>query len=105
MNFRIFLFFAGSILFIYACTNTTKKQKELSKQSPKDLFKTHCIVCHGADGTLGMSGAKNLQLSTIEKPVIIQQISKGKGMMTGFEGKLSTSEIDALADYVITLRK
>ena len=95
------------VFSLHACHSPKNKESQLTKeiQSPKELFSSHCVSCHGADGTLGMSGAKNLQLSTLDKESITNQITKGKGMMTGFEGKLSSKEIDDLTNYVITLRK
>ncbi len=71
----------------------------------KEIYSTHCKSCHGADGSLGMSGAKNLKVSTLSKDEIIHQVTNGKGMMTAFKGKLSASEIVAVSDYVMELGK
>lgn len=64
-----------------------------------------CASCHGTQGDLGLGGAKNLRVSTLDKAQIIQQIQVGKGVMPPFEGRLSESEIEQVADYVVTLRK
>lgn len=97
-------------LFVAACqqtstpTNTDNKVEQIVKHSSKELYSMHCISCHGAAGDAGLNGSKNLMTSTLDKAEIIRQITNGKGMMTGFEDKMTNTEIDQLADFVISLR-
>ncbi len=66
------------------------------------LFAKNCQVCHGSDGKLGKSGAKELSASTKtrdESRVIIEQ---GKNGMPGFGTFLSEDEIMAVNAYVHT---
>jgi len=100
------------IIMISACTNqssptppTKTDEHSTGTINPSELYKANCVVCHGADGSMGMNGAKNLKESTLQKEQIIKQVTYGKGMMAGFENRLSASEIDQLADYILTLRK
>jgi len=70
----------------------------------KALFQNQCSVCHGEDGNLQMSGAKDLTVSVMTKEEVIQRIKLGKITMIAYEDHFSAEEIDALAEYVITLR-
>ncbi len=69
------------------------------------LYSSKCAACHGKDGkgsaTGKKMGAKDLAEEASE-PVaeIAEDISKGKGKMPGFKGKLSPDEIEAIAKYV-----
>jgi mono/diheme cytochrome c family protein len=61
-------------------------------------------MCHGADGTLGGSGAKDLSTSTLGRSEVITVIRKGKGAMAGFAEKLTPDQVEEVADHVISLR-
>jgi mono/diheme cytochrome c family protein len=108
-------FFSALIIFIVilaGCTpagssagNDTTDNKPKAPLTGSELYQANCVSCHGAAGNLGGSGAKNLQISTLEKATIIQQVTQGKGMMSAYKGILSTDEIEKVADYVLTLRK
>jgi cytochrome c6 len=82
-------------------------QAFISHQPPdgETLFKNHCQRCHGADGTRGLFGAKNLKKSKISEEAIGLQINNGKGFMPGFKKKLAAAEISQLVSYVKSLRK
>lgn len=71
----------------------------------KATFTSKCTVCHGADGkgTSAMAkklGVKDLTVTKLSVAEIEAMIAKGKGKMTGFEGKLSPEEIKAVAGFV-----
>lgn len=68
-------------------------------------FKTYCVTCHGKDGKLGLSGAANLSASTLSKQEAIEVISNGRKLMAPYKSILSPQEIEAVADYILTLRK
>lgn len=67
------------------------------------VYRKYCVNCHGANGKLGLSGAKDLTQSamTLEERIVL--ITKGKGMMTPFGELLSDEEIRAVAAYSLTL--
>lgn len=69
------------------------------------LYEHHCARCHGADGTRGMFGAKNLQRSLLPDTAITRQIMNGKRIMPPFKKKLTPDQIDELSAYIKTLRK
>lgn len=71
----------------------------------KIIFEEKCAVCHGADGKLMLSGAKDLSVSKLTKAETIEMIKSGKGLMQGFKDEFNEQQLNALADYVEGLRK
>jgi len=76
-----------------------------SNKKGKLIFKQYCIVCHGADGKLGVSGAKDLSASTLSKEERILQVTNGKGLMTPYKDILSAEQIASVVDYLEELRQ
>lgn len=71
----------------------------------KKLYKIKlCGSCHGLDGTLGLSDAKNLKESVMTDEEIRGIIKNGKGVMPPVPN-LSDDEMDALVEFVLSLRK
>lgn len=68
------------------------------------LFSTHCTLCHGKDGSLGVSGAKDLRISTLSKDEMIALVTNGKGTMASYKNVLTKAEIEALVEHVRTLQ-
>lgn len=68
------------------------------------VFQKNCVVCHGADGKLGLNGAKDLTQTTLGLEERVSQITHGKNLMTPFNGVLSPEEIEAVAAYTLTLK-
>ena len=76
--------------------------------SPPDglaIFRQYCVVCHGADGKLGLNGAKDLTVSALTLDERINTITNGRKLMTPFNEVLSAEEIKAVAQYTLTLKK
>jgi cytochrome c553 len=71
----------------------------------KTLFETHCISCHGADGTAGIAGAADLSTSGLDLNSKVAIIRDGKGTMQPFGNALTEEEIQAVAAYIETLKK
>lgn len=67
------------------------------------VFRKNCITCHGADGRLGLNGAKDLSTSELPLSERIQIITNGKNLMTPFKALLTEAEIKAVAEYTIGL--
>jgi cytochrome c6 len=82
-------------------------------ESGADLYKAKCQMCHGADGTPSASMAKSMGLKDLKSDDVQKQsdadlktaVSKGKGKMTGFAGKLTDPQIDEVVKYVRSLKK
>lgn len=71
----------------------------------QDIYKKYCVICHGADGKLGINGAKDVTVSTLTQDERVALITKGKNTMTPFEGILSADEIQAVAAYSMTFKQ
>ena len=91
--------------FILACAGKEKPTSgTVSVAEGETVYKKYCIVCHGADGKLGVNGAKDITVSKLTLEEREAQIKKGKNTMTPFEGILSDSQIKSVAAYSLTLK-
>lgn len=64
----------------------------------KALYEANCNVCHGADGKLGMAGAKDLSASALDVTAMKEIILHGKGAMPA--STLNDEQAQAVAEYV-----
>lgn len=72
-------------------------------QNTKAIYTQLCATCHGQDGQKGMSGASNLQQSTLSVEDRKAVIANGRGLMPGYGSQLSEQEQEALAQYTTML--
>ena len=91
-------------------TSSTSQDDVAAEEKPSNrrgqlIYKQYCIICHGADGKLAVSGAKDLSASTISLEERINQITNGKGLMTPYKDILSEEQILAVATYIEELRQ
>lgn len=86
-------------MVILACNEASSSNIDAAK-----LYKTHCVICHGLDGKLGINGAKDITTSPMTYKERINNITNGAGTMTPFKGILSQEEIEAVAKYTLTLK-
>jgi mono/diheme cytochrome c family protein len=70
----------------------------------KKLYDVKCALCHGYDGAQQFAGAKDLTQSVLPKSEVVLRIAEGKGSMPPHKDVLSAEQMDALADFVLTLR-
>ncbi len=76
-------------------------------------FKAKCAMCHGADGSgntaMGKSmGLKDLGSADVQKmsdAELTAVVTKGKGKMPAYGGKISDEDISAVVKYIRTLKK
>lgn len=68
------------------------------------VFRKNCVTCHGAKGSLGLNGAKDLTASNLNLDERMTIITEGKKLMTPFGVILSRQEIKAVAEYTLTLK-
>ncbi len=74
----------------------------------KDLFVSKCAICHGADGSAKTPMGKNLKIRDFHSPEVQKQsdadlktmITKGKGKMPAFDGKLTGEQVDLLVGHI-----
>ena len=99
---------AGAIIAFGSCgaseSGTSEGKSQVSSEEAKALFKKYCVLCHGEDGKREVNGAKDLTLSEMPLDERMEVISKGKNLMTPFQGILSSEEVAALAEYTMTFR-
>lgn len=81
-------------------------------QDAAGTFKAKCVMCHGADGkgtpTGQKMGARDFASPEVKAETDAQltdAITKGKGKMPSYEGKLKDTEIKDLVGYVRSLAK
>ena len=94
----------GPVIFSLGCLCSFSPD---ARQVPvgAQLFSVKCAKCHGADGSREKGGVHNLHLSKLTHPDIVLMIENGKKGMPSFKKKYTADEIQALADFVMTLRK
>jgi mono/diheme cytochrome c family protein len=113
--FMKIIIFASMLLVggFLACHDTFEKKPSTTanpaaaagiEYSGLAIFQRYCVNCHGSDGKLGMSGAKNLAISELSLDSRIQIITNGKNLMTPFKALLNEGEIKAVAEYSLTLK-
>jgi len=78
-----------------------------------DTFKAKCAACHGATGKGDTKMGQNLKLRDLGSADVQKQsedeleaiISKGKGKMPAYGGKLTKEQIDDLVKFIRSLKK
>lgn len=71
----------------------------------KKVFESNCIACHGSDGKLGLSGAKDLTASPLSFDEQLIIVRKGKNSMMAYEKLLTDEQIQAVTEYVHSLKQ
>ena len=97
----------GSLLatILLACGSASTGEATAPPPTEGEMvYNTNCAMCHGRKGDLGMSGAKNLVVSTLTHEDVIALVTNGKGAMMPYGTTLSKKQIEAVADHVLTLR-
>lgn len=108
--------FWGVLLFAAACGASEENNAQKTAAAVQNpaansgtggaaTFRQYCVTCHGADGTLGLNGAKDLTVSALSVEERVNIITNGKKLMTPFNTLLSAQEIQAVAEYTQTLKK
>jgi cytochrome c6 len=97
---------AIAALLTVSLTSPTWAEGLTASAQPSALFEVHCSGCHLNGGNIIRRG-KNLKLKALQKnkvdsvAAIATLIANGKNNMSAYRDKLSTAEINALADYVL----
>jgi cytochrome c6 len=94
-----------SVIIIFQCSYTNLSGIVTDSNKGKEIFESKCVKCHGADGTKGKWGAKNLQVSKLSDSDMKTIITNGKRIMPAWGQRLSDDEMLFVIDYVKTLRK
>ena len=99
----------AALLVIASCTKKSVPTAATTTVAPHPaidggpLYAQNCARCHGATGTEGR--APNLARGDNSRSEILDKVTNGAGRMPAFAGKLSGAEIDAVAEFVLHLKK
>ena len=77
-------------------------------QDAAATYKAKCAMCHGADGKGGKMGTRDFASPEVKAETDAQLtdiITKGKGKMPSYTGKLSDADIKGLVTYIRGLAK
>jgi cytochrome c6 len=72
----------------------------------KSIFTGNCAACHNG-GLNSINPSKTLKMADLEAngknsiPAIVAQITNGNGAMPGFKGRISDSDMEDVAAYVL----
>lgn len=99
------------IIAAYGLAEINKKQRmekgvenAVATANGHDIFMANCASCHGEDGKLGLSGAKDLSVSVLDLNSKMEIIKNGKSPMPGYTGILTEDQIKAVTDFTETLK-
>lgn len=92
---------AALMIAVWACGQTQQD----SVSEGEAIYKKYCVLCHGADGKLGLNGAKDITVSLLTREERIVLVTSGKNTMTPFAGILTPEQIEAVVDYSLTLNQ
>jgi mono/diheme cytochrome c family protein len=78
-----------------------------------DTFKAKCAACHGATGAGDTTMGKNLKLKDLGSAEVQKQsdeelttvITKGKGKMPAYDGKLTKEQVGDVVKFIRSLKK
>lgn len=77
-------------------------------QDAAATYKAKCAMCHGADGKGGKMGTRDFGSPEVKAETdaqLTEIITKGKGKMPSYDGKLKEAEIKDLVTYIRGLAK
>lgn len=93
------------IVTSFGIAQKVKKEKVggiIVSKSGKEIFEEKCALCHGSDGKLGLSGAKDISATQLDHVGILNVISEGKNTMASYKSTLTPEQIEAVASYIET---
>lgn len=70
----------------------------------RQIYEQACITCHGKNGDACLSGAKNLQVSVLERDALIKLIRNGKNTMPAYKN-LTDAQVNEVINYINGFRK
>ena len=93
----------GALVILYGLLLIRCSSDTSTLVTGDQIYRRHCITCHGIDGDLMLNGAKDLSESTLPLEARKTVIQKGRGNMLAFEKLLSADQIDSVALYTLRL--
>lgn len=71
----------------------------------QNVYLANCVICHGEDGKAKLMESSDLSISTLSIDSNIQVIKNGRKTMQSFANRLNEGEINAVANFLSTLKK
>jgi len=102
------LFIRATLVTLLAVGVVALYSPSAAAQDAAGTYKAKCAMCHGADGKGGKMGTRDFASPEVKAETDAQLtdiITKGKGKMPAYEGKLKDTEIKDLVAYVRSLAK
>src|SRR5262252_730710 len=100
--------FRMGLLALLTCGLFAAGASQAVAQDAAATYKAKCAMCHGADGKGGKMGTKDFaspEVKSMTDAQLTEAITKGKGKMPAYEGKLKDTEIKDLVTYIRSLAK
>lgn len=106
---RLFLFILSlltvlSISIIPSCGSKEVPKKADGSIDGKKVYEMNCVSCHGPKGDLGSGGAYDLSSSSLSKEEALDVVTHGRKAMMPYEKMLTKGEIEAVVEYIQTLK-
>ena len=102
------LFFRTGLVAMLACGLIAVSASPAFADDAAATYKAKCAMCHGADGKGGKMGTRDFASPEVKAETDAQLtdiITKGKGKMPAYTGKLTDADIKGLVTYVRSLAK
>ncbi len=96
------------LLALLACSLIAVCTSSAVAQDVAGTYKAKCSMCHGADGKGGKMGTRDFASPEVKAETDAQLtdiITKGKGKMPAYGGKVSDDDIKGLVTYIRSLAK
>jgi len=96
------------LLALLACGLFAVCTSSAVAQDAAGTYKAKCAMCHGADGKGGKMGTRDFaspEVKAESDAQLAEIITKGKGKMPSYDGKLKDTEIKDLVTYIRGLAK
>ncbi len=94
-----FFFIVVSFSLAYK-SKAAKAGEKIVAVNGKQIFEEKCTLCHGDNGKLGMSGAKDLSVTQLPHAGIVEIVTNGKNAMASYKDALTAEQIEAVASYI-----
>ena len=97
-----------ALLTLLVCGAIAVCTSSAAAQDAAATYKAKCAMCHGADGKGGKMGTRDFASAEVKAETDAQLtdiITKGKGKMPAYDGKLKADEIKGLVAYIRSLAK
>ena len=89
-------------VFLLLATNVVMAGDPMKGRS---LYENRCAGCHGENGTPQVAAIPNFRMGEglmVSDPQLLSFIQKGKGVMPGFKGVLTDTEIRDIIAHIRT---